>query len=226
VKLKASDRPRAGFIYEDSTARSLKRRGHKVKQMPRNAKYDLNVNGTKVEVKAAVKTKYKGSDGYPIEGYVFSNMKKNPKNDKYILKCLSPDRKRTLKTYEIPSRLVKQKTLTITDNGKYEKFRKSASLRRAARRLKYETVGSLTGAALAMGPEGIVEAGRSFLGLPYREESVNFSLIVRGAVGATIGRYISSNILRRKQHEERRRENQQRRGIRAGYGAPGHLGAF
>ncbi|MGI9525940.1 MAG: hypothetical protein ACR2MS_02395 [Weeksellaceae bacterium] len=127
MPLKHHERAHEGFKSEDEEASSLKRKGHRVLSVPRNnAGYDLVDNGEKVDVKAAIETSYKGSDGYPITGFVFSNMKKNPKTDKYVLKCMSPDRKRVLKTYEIPAKEVKQRTLTITKNSKYEPFLKKA----------------------------------------------------------------------------------------------------
>lgn len=126
--MKHGDRPGEGFKAEKATANGLRRQGARVEEMASNNKgHDLKVNGKKVEVKAAVETSYKGSDGYPIRGFVFSNMKKNPNADKYILKCMSPDRSRTLKEYHIPASQVKQRTLTLTRNSKYEGFRKKAS---------------------------------------------------------------------------------------------------
>lgn len=128
MPLKHKDRPDAGFKAENATARSLRASGKKVTQKPKNSKgHDMTVDGKKTEVKAAIKTSYKGSDGYPITGFVFSNMKKNPKAEKYILKCMSPDRTKTMKEYHIPAKKIKQRTLTITDNSKYKDFEKKAS---------------------------------------------------------------------------------------------------
>lgn len=213
MPLKASERPKAGFKHEDSTAKSLKRKGKSVKQMPRNARYDLECGGQKLEVKSAIKTSYKGSDGHPVTGHVFSNMKKNPKSDKHILKCLSPDRKKVLKTYEIPSKHIKQRTLTITDNGKYEKFKKTANKRRARhlrRKLKYETAGSFMGAAAAVGPKRLIDGGKMLLGLDYHEENVNFGTVVRAAIGSAIGRNLGSTLAEktRRKHEHSRRSTQ------------------
>ena len=202
MPLKAKDRAHAGYRQEDGTAKSRTRKGHNVKKKDRNAKYDMEVDGKKVEVKSAIKTKYKGSDGHPVEGYVFSNMKKNPKSDKHILKCLSPDRKRVVKKYEIPSDKIKQKTLTITDNGKYEKFKKTASLLDLdARKLKYQTLGGIGGAVMLAGADTTIEYGRYGLGLDYREEDVNFfntGKVLGGmAAGQSIARAVEQKTRRR-----------------------------
>lgn len=127
MRMLHKDRTSAGFKAEDATAKELKAKGYSVKQNPRNQRgHDLVVNGKKVEVKAAVETSYKGSDGYPITGFVFSNMHTAPDADKYILKCMSPDRRRVLKEYHIPAKEVKQRTLTITKSSKYEQFKKAS----------------------------------------------------------------------------------------------------
>lgn len=216
MPLRHKDRPNAGFKSEDGTARQMKRKGCKVQSMPKNnAGYDLKCDGKKIEVKSAIKTKYKGSDGYPVEGYVFSNMKNNPKSDKHILKCLSPDRKKVIKEYEIPSSDIKQRTLTITENGKYEKFKKRAFLaqpqvadasgrvigqrtkkkkRKSKRKRKYETVGAIVGATAVGGPDAMINAGRSILGLQYREEAVNFKNMFKMTAGAVVGKSIGSGI--------------------------------
>ena len=203
MSLSYGKRPAAGFKEEDNTAKSLRQQGKKVKQMPRNEKYDMRVGNQKVEVKAAKKTKYKGSNGYPVEGYVFSNMKKNPANDKYILKCMSPDRSSVQKTYEIPSSEVKQRTLTITEDGKYEKFRKKANLKLVARKTKYNVLGSVIGAAVLAGPKTSLNVVKGVSGLDYSEESVNFGSVVRAVAGAAIGRSIANNI-----EQKTRKENE------------------
>lgn len=237
MPLKAKDRPHAGYKSEDETARSLKNEGHSVKQMDRNSTHDMNVDGKRVEVKAAIKTSYKGSDGHPITGHVFSNMKANPKNDKYILKCLSPDRKKTLKTYEIPSSEVKQRTLTITDNGKYEKFKKQAflshkqparrndvafeprkkRLNERAREYAYELTGAALGALVIGGPQVTLNTGKAILGLQYKEEKVNFNDMLKMSIGMAIGRQVGStleSITKRQKDEQIRSSNQGAAGIR------------
>jgi hypothetical protein len=126
-KLKYNERQKAGFSQEDSVARELKKKGKSVIQEKRNNHgFDISSGKDKIEVKSAVETEYKGSDGYPIRGYVFSNMKQNPTATKYVLRCMSPDRSSVVKTYEIPVSEAKQKTLTITRNSKYESFLKKA----------------------------------------------------------------------------------------------------
>jgi hypothetical protein len=128
MPLLPKDRPSAGFSAEDIAAQKLRAAGHDVLQLRRNTHgIDMMVDGEPVEVKAAIHTEYKGSDGYPIRGYVFSNMKKEPKASKYIFMCMSDDRSKVLKEYHIPAEKVKQRTLTITRNGKYEGFRKDAA---------------------------------------------------------------------------------------------------
>jgi hypothetical protein len=128
MPLKHKDRPNAGFLAEESTAKEMEALGHKVERLAKNNRgADMKINGKPVEVKAAIETSYKGSDGYPITGHVFSNMKTDPNSKLHILKCMSKDRKRVLKEYHIPSKEIMQKTLTITGNGKYERFRKQAA---------------------------------------------------------------------------------------------------
>jgi hypothetical protein len=126
-KLKFHERQKAGFAQEDAVAKEMLRSGKKVTQEKRNNHgYDISSGKDKIEVKSAVETEYKGSDGYPIKGYVFSNMKANPNATKYILRCMSPDRSKVVKTYEIPASEAKQQTLTITNKSKYESFLKKA----------------------------------------------------------------------------------------------------
>ncbi len=207
MAFKPKDRPSAGFKEEDKTARKLKRQGAQVSQSMRNEKNtDLRVNGRKVEVKAAVETSYKGSDGYPITGYVFSNMKKNPNADKYILKCMSPDRSKVLKEYHIPSSQVKQKTLTLTRNSKYERFKKKAShqpqpyvrgfqpepvhVQEDSLKVRiYETTGTMVGAVAGFGVKNSIDL--------LRGQHVDNTPFVRTLIGAGIGRVIGRQIGKR-----------------------------
>lgn len=128
MPLKHKDRPAAGFAAEDATEKQMSALGHKVERLSKNNRgADMKIDGKPVEVKAAIETSYKGSDGYPITGHVFSNMKKDPDSKMHILKCMSKDRSKVIKEYHIPSKEIKQNTLTITANGKYERFRKEAA---------------------------------------------------------------------------------------------------
>jgi hypothetical protein len=113
-------RAAAGFHWEDQMEMRLKQRGMKVKQMPRNHPFDLLVNGhIRVDVKSAIRTSYKGSDGYPIAGWVFSNLHSPPTCDIYILICLNRSRLNIEKIYVIPATMVNQRTVTITKRDKY-----------------------------------------------------------------------------------------------------------
>ena len=219
MKLKPKDRPAAGFAAEEGTARSLKGKGHSVFLSAKNKKNtDMVVDGKNVEVKAAVETSYKGSDGHPITGFVFSNMKKNPSADRYILKCMSPDRKRVLKEYHIPSGKVKQKTLTITRNSKYNQFMKKASQPRPYRRgevpppralasqrqptLKqrtYGVVGAGIGAVAGYGPKNIYDAAMVVAGKQENTKSVSFKRILATAVLMPTGREIGQRIARNEE---------------------------
>lgn len=177
----------------------------------------MNVDGSKVEVKSVVQTEYKGSDGYPIKGFVFSNMKTNPNADRYILRCLSPDRSKVLKKYEIPANQVKQRTLTITDNSKYEKFRKQASqtqpigldgrsphrkkrLKDSVRSAKFQAIGMAVGATLGYGP---IRAAKDIAGMTSKTENANFGNLLGMAIGTAIGKNVGKAMAesKRRQHE-------------------------
>jgi len=80
----------------------------------RTGDWDLMANGKKIDVKAAVYTSYKGSDGNMISGYVFSNMHKEPKCDYYMFMCMSDDRETVQGYYLVPCENHKQRTLTLT----------------------------------------------------------------------------------------------------------------
>lgn len=218
MPLKAKDRPHAGFKEEDATAKELAASGHKVKQSARNERgVDMRVDGKPVEVKAAIETSYKGSDGYPITGHVFSNMKTDPGSKTHILKCMSKDRSRVLKEYHIPSKEIKQKTLTITANGKYERFKKEAADQAAPYRMydkrplnslktyypddsvEHEMVkvpkpklGSVKGALIGVGAATLASIYDQRKQMTSREVvKVDFDKILIGAaVGAVIGRKI------------------------------------
>lgn len=118
-------RPHAGFEWEDRIAGRLSRDGHEVVQMPRNFKgYDLLVDGhLRVDVKACIHTSYKGSDGYHIRGWVFSNLHNPPTCDLYVLVCLDRTRQEPEKFYIIPASAVMQRTVTITKRDKYMAYK-------------------------------------------------------------------------------------------------------
>lgn len=212
--LKPKDRPHAGFKEEDRTARKLRRQGAKVSQSSRNEKNtDLRVNGQKVEVKAAIETSYKGSDGYPITGYVFSNMKKNPNAQKYILKCMSPDRSRVVKEYHIPAGKVKQRTLTLTRNSKYENFRKSAShpqpyvrgfepipefVQEDSLKMRvYGTSGAVIGAIAGFGVKNSFDV--------LRGKHIDNTPFFKTLIGASVGRAIGRGIVKHEQNRTSRK---------------------
>lgn len=94
----------------------LKRKGFEVIRAPRrDGPWDLKVDDKHtIDVKSAVWTTYKGSDGYPIRGYVFANLHPQPTSDFYLLLCLSQDRQQILGYYLVPSSELKQRTLTLT----------------------------------------------------------------------------------------------------------------
>lgn len=219
AKLKPKDRPHAGFKEEDRTARQLKRKGCTVTQPNRNEQNtDMRVNGRKVEVKAAVETSYKGSDGYPITGFVFSNMKKNPSAEKYILKCMSPDRKRVLKEYHIPSSQVKQRTLTLTRNSKYERFKKASHPQPFVRGFEERPtfvqedslnmrIAGLTGALIG----GVAGFGANNTLDALRGKRVENAPFVKTLIGASMGRAIARGVVRHEQNKDSKRRIQQRR---------------
>lgn len=218
MPLKHKDRPHAGFKAEDDTARELIAKGHKVVQSARNERgVDMRVDGKPVEVKAAIETSYKGSDGYPITGHVFSNMKKDPGSKLHILKCMSPNRSKVLKEYHIPSKEIKQNTLTITANGKYERFRKEASDQPAPYRMydkrplnslhtyypddrearemsavSKPKIGAIKGAAIGAGAVTLASALSQYQQRTLSKTvHVDFeSLLIGTAIGAVIGRKI------------------------------------
>ena len=141
MALAHAKRPQAGFRWEDKAAKMAKRKGYDVEAAPmRRSPYDLLINGKKVDVKAAIRTEYKGSDGYPIRGYVFTNMSPIKKCDFYLLLCLSPDRNRVEKTYVIPADEVLQRTVTITERTKYKNYENAwDSMKKKANLAVYRT---------------------------------------------------------------------------------------
>lgn len=174
------------------------------------------VDGKKVEVKAAIETSYPGSDGYPIRGFVFSNMHKNPSTDMYVLKCLSPDRKRTLKEYHVPASEAKQRTLTITRSSqKYapflkkaqqipvgytkmqpdEKYRLQREEEERTKRIR-ETTGAMVGAMTMAGSERRHEVVKYVLNQSQTFDT-SFSKIMRASVGAALGRQIARHTYRK-----------------------------
>lgn len=221
MPLKAKDRPHAGFKEEDRTAKEYIAKGHNVVQSSRNERgVDMRIDGVPVEVKAAIKTSYKGSDGYPITGHVFSNMKTDPGSKLHILKCMSPGRRSVLKEYHIPSSEIKQKTLTITANGKYERFRKEAADQVAPYRMydkrplnslqtyypddsreknlieepsrSKPKLGAVSGALIGVGAATLASAyAQNKQKTQSKTVHVNFeSILIGAAVGAVIGRKI------------------------------------
>lgn len=127
---KHNKRPQEGYRFEDRVASLFKRRGFKVEKKGRNnAGHDLVVNGHKVDVKSAVRTSYKGSDGYPIRGFVFTNLKKGADCDFYAMACLDDDRKGIKRLYIIPSSDLQQRTLTLTAAAekKYAEYKNDMS---------------------------------------------------------------------------------------------------
>lgn len=124
MPLSHGERAHAGFRWEDRIAEKLENKGAEVEQAgSRRHRYDLEVNGQEVDVKAAIKTKYEDPRGYPVEGYVFSNLKASPQLDYYILVCLDGERDKIEDTYIIPSDRVQQRTVTITKNTKYQQYK-------------------------------------------------------------------------------------------------------
>lgn len=109
------DRIPAGDSGERMAAELLRRLGHEVEMAPhRVGDWDLRADGKTIDVKAATYTESRGSDGYPIRGFVFANLHQSPKVEYYLLLCLSPDRSKILTYYLIPSSMARQRTLTLT----------------------------------------------------------------------------------------------------------------
>lgn len=120
MRLQYGERAHIGFQWEDKIADRLRKMGHDVTVMARNNRFDLLVNESiRVDVKAISYVEYKGSDGYPIRGWIASNMSKPPTCDYYIMVCLDETRTREVKTYVIPATLLNQTSLTITSKDKF-----------------------------------------------------------------------------------------------------------
>lgn len=123
MRLEYGQRSVQGFLWEDKIASRLRRMGHDVLVMARNNRYDLLVNQSiRVDVKSISYTEYKGSDGYPIRGWVCSNMSNPPTCDYYVIVCLDKTRTQEVKTYVIPATLLLQTSLTITSKDRFANY--------------------------------------------------------------------------------------------------------
>lgn len=123
MRLEYGQRSVQGFIWEDKIADRLRKMGHDVLVMARNNRYDLLVNESiRVDVKSISYTEYKGSDGYPIRGWVCSNMSNPPTCDYYVIVCLDKTRTVEVKTYVIPAHLLLQTSLTITAKDRFANY--------------------------------------------------------------------------------------------------------
>jgi hypothetical protein len=120
VQLKGTETHR-GQKAEDDAVLLLQARGDSVVRQTTRAAYDLLVNGKKVDVKSATPSSYgKGKDKYL--GWIFGLNKPIHICEYYMLMCL--DTGGVLKrVYFVPSGVAPLSMLTITPNGKYEKYR-------------------------------------------------------------------------------------------------------
>lgn len=106
-------------------AKTLESLGYSVELPPAiTHSWDLRVNGHTIDVKAAVKTTSRGSDGNPITGFVFTNLHKPARVDYYLLLCLTPKRDRVIDFFLLPGKAAPARTITITPEGKYSQYRR------------------------------------------------------------------------------------------------------
>lgn len=118
-----SERQSEGVRAEKLAAKILSELGYHVEMPPAiTHDWDLKVNGHEIDVKAAVRTTSRGSDGNPITGYVFTNLHKPAKVDFYLLLCLDPKRTRVIDFFLLPAKAAPARTITITPDGKYAPY--------------------------------------------------------------------------------------------------------
>jgi hypothetical protein len=108
---------RLGNNYELTVAKELESMGFKIEQMTTKHPYDILVDGyVKVDVKAS--NLFKHTNGQ--EWWTFHLAKENPTCDIYICVALVEGNK--VKTFVIPSHLVKMKSINVGKSSKYNRF--------------------------------------------------------------------------------------------------------
>jgi hypothetical protein len=178
-----------------------------VEAQPRNAGFDLRVNGKKVDVKSAIETSYPGSDGYPIRGCVFTNVKQKPTSSFYVFACMSKDRKTIEDTYVIPSHKMKQRTFTLTRRARetYAPYKNnySALEKRAAtgREARFKFVGRILGANIGYRAYPKIKQEISGdKGAEYREEGGS---VLGAALGFMLGGHLAGEYARRTEDDKK-----------------------
>lgn len=110
----SSGTTRLGVNGEVKIKEVLESKGYKVEKMSVKHPYDLLVNSN---IKIDVKTAMLYTSQYGNSYYTFNLEKKNPTCDIYIFYCIEVN-----KILIIPSKLLKQTQLSISENSKYNKY--------------------------------------------------------------------------------------------------------
>ena len=118
MKTPHSKRTEEGTKAEERVLKRLRLKGIDAKPAPPGAAWDIEAEGKKIEVKAAVRTKHEGSDGHPIDGVVFSNISRDA--DLYHFIEMDQARDRELTSWTLTGKEVPGVTLTVTEKKRRE----------------------------------------------------------------------------------------------------------
>lgn len=125
VQLKGTETHR-GFLAEDEAAQMLTDLGICVVRQTARCEFDLLANGRQVDVKSARPGIY-GRVPREYKGWMFHLRKVPATCEFYMLMCLSESGE-TDRVYLVPAEKAGTRMLTITPNGKYEKYRAAFNL--------------------------------------------------------------------------------------------------
>jgi len=128
VQLKGTETHRAMEV-EDMVESKLVGAGFKVQRQTTRAPYDLLVNGHRVDVKSARPGVYGKGRGHRHRyvGWMFHLAKVPATCDHYFLVCQDKDGE-VVRSYVVPADEARVTMLTITPDGKYERFRDALDL--------------------------------------------------------------------------------------------------
>jgi hypothetical protein len=130
---------RLGLLQKDSakargneitkeTAHLLRALAFRVEAQSEKAPFDLLVNGRlRVEVKSATWSEHRAPGGQIARGHVFFLRHAEPRCDLFIL-CGVDASNAVLWRYFVPAREAHVQTLTITEHGKYDRFKNALYL--------------------------------------------------------------------------------------------------
>jgi len=107
-----------GISYEEICFNNLKEKSYKVEKTPVKAPYDLLVNdNVKIDVKSGCA--YENNES---RCHTFGINKVHPTCDLYIIYALDESSKNIERTFVIPSKYLKLKSLSLGENSKYNRY--------------------------------------------------------------------------------------------------------